>query len=81
MPIVVQHNDNRQRDDTVTLVLAKLADPLMPRTQLNANLHLGLFLSLIDLDLNRYYSRIPAERGVERLVDRAKVVGLTPQPF
>ena len=81
MPIVVQHNDNRQRDDTVTLVLAKLADPLMPRTQPNANLHPGLFLSPIDLDLNRYHGGMPAERGVERLVDRAKVDGLTPQPF
>ena len=72
---------NRQRDDTVTLVLAKLADPLMPRTRPNANLHPGLFLSPTDLDLNGYHGGMPAERGVERLVDRAKVVGLTPQPF
>lgn len=66
---VVQHNDQRQRDDKVTLVCAKLANLLMPRTEPNANLHAGLFLSPADLDLSGHHSGIPAERGVERLVD------------
>jgi hypothetical protein len=81
MSVVIQYNDDRQRDDTVTLIRTKLANPFMPRTQPNANLHPGLFLSPTSLDLNRYYGGIPAEWGVQRLVDRAKVIGLSSQPF
>jgi hypothetical protein len=59
----------------------KLADSLMPRTQPNAELHPGLFLGPTSLDLNRYHGGISAERGVQRLVDCAKVIGLASQPF
>jgi hypothetical protein len=81
MPIVIQDNDDRQRNNPVILISADLADPLMPRTQPDTDLDPSLFLGPINLDLNGYHSRMSAEWGIKRLINRAKVVGLTSQPF
>ena len=60
MPIVAQHYDDQQHDDSMALICIELAHLLMPSTQPNANLHPGHFLSSTGLDLYRYHSGISA---------------------
>jgi hypothetical protein len=61
-------------------LLAELCNPLVPRTQLDVNLHSRLFLGPTDFNLDEYHGQMPADWHVEGLDDHVKVVGLHPEP-